>query len=68
MTYELIVKVRRKGSGRDRSEYKNSVCITDPSLLALIFNDLINLYNLPFWKVVKRMKKKQTLFPISPSY
>jgi len=69
MGYELVVKVREKGArGLDRNLYKNELNPQDPNLLILLFEDLISMFNIPFWKAVKIMenKKKEKLFPFSP--
>jgi len=72
MSYQLLVKVREKGvRGLDRNLYKNEVNPSDPNLLILLFEDLINMFNIPFWKAVKIMegkipRKEVKLFPFSP--
>ena len=66
MGEELVIKVRERGvRGIERNLFKNSIDIKNPQLLALIFNDLITQFNMPFWKVVELMRKeKESLFPL----
>lgn len=65
MGEQFVIKIRDRGvRGIDRNLYKNDCDISNPELLALIFNDLIIQFNMPFWKTVDIMKKdKETLFP-----
>jgi len=69
MGYKLFVRVREKGlKGPDRNLYKNEVNLNDANLLVILFEDLISLFNIPFWKAVKIMegKSRTEIFPFSP--
>lgn len=62
----LVIRVKEKGARGDKSyEYKNSVNINDSNMLAIVFQDLINLYNAPILKAVANLKK-DNIFPFSP--
>ena len=60
-----MVKVKEKGS-HEGIEYKNSINISDPSLLSLLFDDLERLFNAPIKKANKMLIDKGKVFPFSP--
>jgi hypothetical protein len=64
----LVIRVKEKGIKGDKCyEYKNSVSISDANMLAIIFNDLIKIYNAPIVKAIELIKKdKESIFPFSP--
>lgn len=62
----LSVGVRESNS-RKEMDYKNKVSLDNPSLLALVFEDLINWYNAPIEKAIEIYRKKyhkEKVFPI----
>lgn len=71
MTKLLIIRVKEKGRKGDHCyEYKNQTEISNPAMVSLIFQDLIDLYDLPLEKVIanlklRKQKEKETIFPFS---
>jgi len=66
MGKQLIIRVREKGIRGDGGyEYKNEVNLSDPNMLSLVLNDLIQMYNAPIEKAMKLMKnnKDDSFFP-----
>jgi len=60
----LIVRVKEKGAKGDQCyQYKNSVNINDPTLIALVFNDLKSMFNAPIKKAAELILKKEKTFP-----
>jgi hypothetical protein len=66
----LIIRVKEKGAFGDRCyEYKNDINIHDAKQIALILQDLGDLYNAPIEKAFAILKetKGENIFPFSPS-
>ncbi len=62
----LVIRVKEKGGQEKSYEYKNSVVLNDPNLLALVLQDLVELFGCPIDKAVAIMRKsKEKLFPFS---
>lgn len=63
----LVIRVKEKNMRGDKCyDYKNSVNLSDANMLALVFLDLINLFNAPINKAVSLLKKQERIFPIQP--
>ena len=64
MAKVMIVKVKEKGS-KQLHNYKNSVTLENPSLIALVFQDLETMFNAPIRKACNIFLAKNK-FPFSP--
>lgn len=64
MSNVLIIKVKEKGSKQEHV-YKNKVSLENPALIALILEDLQDMFNAPIKNACLRFLNKKN-FPFSP--
>jgi len=64
MGKQLVIRVREKGARGDKCyEYKNEISLSDPNMLAIVFKDLMDMYNAPIEKALKLTKNEDNFFP-----
>ena len=62
MSKILILKVKEKGA-KNGNEYRNKVPLGNPSLLAMVFADLQNMFDAPMKKACKTFLDEDKSFP-----